>query len=179
MKDTMKINKLRLVLTLRCNRHCDGCCNNQWDWSKIPVFNGNYSEVESVFFTGGEPLLFPDMVREEVLKAKQQNPDIRTYLYTAKTDEPAVICELLEIMDGLTVTLHEPADVPRFRELDAYLNDALSDISDKSLRCNVFKEAGWIVPTAHWKFKTDMEWIPDCPLPVGETLMRHENVHLK
>lgn len=36
----MKIKKLRLVLTLSCNRHCDGCCNNQWDWSKVHVFNG-------------------------------------------------------------------------------------------------------------------------------------------
>lgn len=175
----MKIKKLRLVLTLSCNRHCDGCCNNQWDWYKVPVFNGDYSEVDSVFFTGGEPLLFPGMVREEALKAKQQNPSIKTYLYTAKTDEPAVICELLEIMDGLTVTLHEPIDVSRFMELNTYLNGSLTNISDKSLRCNVFKEAGRIVSTAHWIFKTDMEWIPDCPLPAGETLMRHENVHSK
>lgn len=175
----MNIAKLRLVLTLTCNRHCDGCCNNQWDWSKIPVFNGDYSEVDSVFFTGGEPLLFPGMVREEALKAKQQNPHIKTYLYTAKTDEPAVICDLLEIMDGLTVTLHDPADVPRFMELDTYLNDRLTDISDKSLRCNVFKEAGCIAPAAHWIFKTDMEWILDCPLPAGETLMRHEKAYLK
>lgn len=170
-------NKLRLVMTLACPRQCAGCCNKQWDWSQVPTFDGDYSKFDMVMFTGGEPMLIQDRIMEEVLKARKQNPDIRLVLYTAKLDDPVAIRDMMDVMDGLTVTLHDPQDVPLFRELDAYLSKNLKYILEKYLRCNVFKEAGKIESSSLWHLKTDMEWIPDCPLPVGETLMKHEKFY--
>ena len=76
--------------------------------------------------------------------------------------------ELLPILDGVTVTLHEPKDLPEFQRFVA----AAHNLSGKSLRLNVFREAGPIPgPFPGWTVKEDMEWIPNCPLPEGEVLM--------
>ena len=52
--------KLRLLLTTKCPNKCPMCCNNSWDFSKLPVVERwNY---EQIMFTGGEPLLYPSNV---------------------------------------------------------------------------------------------------------------------
>lgn len=41
-----------------CPNKCPMCCNNQFDFSKLPVVDRwNYDEI---MITGGEPLLFTD-----------------------------------------------------------------------------------------------------------------------
>ena len=37
------------------------------------------------------------------------------YLYTAKTDDVLLLLELLDLLDGICVTLHDAADVFDFR----------------------------------------------------------------
>ena len=49
--------KLRLLVTAKCHNKCPMCCNNQFDFEKIPVVDRlDYDEIS---ITGGEPLL-PD-----------------------------------------------------------------------------------------------------------------------
>ena len=49
--------KLRLLVTAKCHNKCPMCCNNQFDFEKIPVVGRlDYDEIS---ITGGEPLL-PD-----------------------------------------------------------------------------------------------------------------------
>ena len=51
------MEKLRLLVTTKCPNKCPMCCNNSWDFSKLPVVEHfNYKEI---MITGGEPLLFP------------------------------------------------------------------------------------------------------------------------
>ena len=52
--------KLRLLVTEECNRHCPGCCNNNWDLKSLSVCK-SYRDYEQILITGGEPLL--DMFR--------------------------------------------------------------------------------------------------------------------
>ena len=48
--------KLRLPVTTSCPDKCPMCCNNSWDFSKLPVVDRwNYDEI---MITGGKPLLF-------------------------------------------------------------------------------------------------------------------------
>lgn len=76
--------KLRLLVTTRCPNKCPMCCNNQFDFSKLPVVDRwNYEEI---MITGGEPLLFMDELCElvEVINSisyiQGNRPNI--YIYT-------------------------------------------------------------------------------------------------
>lgn len=52
------MDKLRLLVTTKCPNKCPMCCNNSWDFSKLPVVEHfNYKEI---MITGGEPLLCPE-----------------------------------------------------------------------------------------------------------------------
>lgn len=43
--------KLRLLVTTQCPNKCPMCCNNSWDFSKLPVVDRwNY---EQIMLTGG------------------------------------------------------------------------------------------------------------------------------
>ena len=157
--------KLRLVLFEACDRCCPGCCNHDWDLKNLPVCT-DYTPYKMIMLTGGEPMLPPEIIHQAVQKIRAQT-GAPIYLYTAKVEG---LDELLPILDGVTVTLHEPKDLPEFQHFVA----AAHNLSGKSLRLNVFREAGPI-PGAFpgWIMKEDMEWIPNCPLPEGEVLMRY------
>jgi hypothetical protein len=78
---------------------------------------------------------------------------------------------VLDKADGLTVTLHTQQDVAKFKAFDRYILPPVR--RRKSLRLNIFKGVdlkgykpeGWVI-------KDGIEWIKNCPLPEGETLMR-------
>lgn len=62
------MEKLRLLVTTKCPNKCPMCCNNSWDFSKLPVVEHfNYKEI---MITGGEPLLFPDNTDLSLWKVK-------------------------------------------------------------------------------------------------------------
>lgn len=57
--------KLRLLLTTRCPNKCPMCCNNSWDFSRLPVVDRwNYEEI---MITGGEPLIHTNKVAELII----------------------------------------------------------------------------------------------------------------
>lgn len=40
------MEKLRLLVTTKCPNKCPMCCNNSWDFSKLPVVEHfNYKEI--------------------------------------------------------------------------------------------------------------------------------------
>ncbi len=152
---------LRLLLWSACDRACPGCCNKDWDIPNLPVVTEKeIANAEMILLTGGEPMLSPSRVLSYVhyLRGRTSAPII---LYTAK---PERLPEMDAYLDGLTVTLHEQADVPRFMAIARYLTG--------SLRVNIF--AGIETPPIppQWQVKRGIEWIKDCPLPPGEILRR-------
>ena len=157
--------KLRLVLFEACDRSCPGCCNHDWDLKNLPMCT-DYTPYEMIMLTGGEPMLHPEIIRQAVKKIRAQT-DAPIYLYTAKVED---LDDILPILDGVTVTLHEPGDLPAFQRFLA----AARNLEGRSLRLNVFREAGPLpLPVPGWTVKENMEWIPNCPLPDGEVLMRY------
>lgn len=99
------MEKLRLLVTTKCPNKCPMCCNNSWDFSKLPVVEHfNYKEI---MITGGEPLLFPEKLANlaESIKTVQKlayGNKGKLFLYTALAD---MLPNYIRYFDGV-VTLH-------------------------------------------------------------------------
>ncbi len=168
------MKKLRLLLFEDCDRSCEGCCNKQWDLDKVPVAE-YYTGYDEVLLTGGEPMLSPVMVVSTALLVRRQNPTCKIYMYTAKSKRALDIIAMLNVLDGITLTLHTQEDLFGFMKLNDWLCMMRETLRDKSFRLNVFK--GVVVDHHHidlsmWSVKDDIEWIEDCPLPTNEEFRR-------
>lgn len=174
----MERKKLRLLLWENCDRDCDGCCNKGFDLPNLPVC-GSYKGYDLIMLTGGEPMLYPDRLKTVIGEIRKET-DARIALYTAKTDNVDALIEIADLLDGLTVTLHDPSDVAPFLAFDDRfawhrINRGLTKKREQTFRLNVFSEVKIIHGeiTTKWNIKDNIEWIKDCPLPVGEVLMRY------
>lgn len=166
--------KLRLLVTQECPNHCPMCCNNSWDFSKLPVVDRwNYEEI---MITGGEPLLYPTLISRLVRGIREvqrvMGIECKIYLYTSRIT--TLICGSLYEFDGVVYTPHSEKDIKEFLRV----NDALLKTpppSNISLRFNLFDNMRSLIPEdtdLHlWKVK-DMQWIKDCPVPEGEDFRR-------
>jgi organic radical activating enzyme len=166
------MRKLRLLVTKKCLKNCKSCCNQ--DWNLDSLWHVKHYHFNQILITGGEPMLFPDKIINLCNEIRwynnlylQRKPKI--FVYTAKINNLEAILNILNIVDGMTITLHEQSDVLDF----LILNDAIKHTNrKKSLRLNVFKDI--MVPPINkrWKVKNNIEWIKNCSLPEGETFGR-------
>lgn len=170
-------NKLRLLLTENCNRNCEGCCNKDWDLKTLPVCK-SYEGYSEIMFTGGEPMLYPELLWNTIGDARIENPNAKMILYTAYLEDFEELAALIYFtLDGLTLTLHTKEDVPKFIAFVEYCKAKGVPMWEWGckLRLNVFAECEYIPSdeiAGDWKIKNGMEWIKDCPLPENEVLMR-------
>ncbi len=170
--------KLRLLITKECNRNCAGCCNKDWDLDSLPIIN-SYKGFKLIMLTGGEPMLKPLGIVDVIGEIKEQNKEAKIILYTAKIDEIGKIVGLLCFLDGITITLHEQADVADFVAFYDFMimyENQLS-LKDKSLRLNVFAGIDMTgVDTSGFIVKDNIEWIENCPLPEDEVFGRIRDI---
>jgi hypothetical protein len=119
--------------------------------------------------TGGEPLLFPEIVFKTV-KAIRKQSQSPIYLYTAYSKNILLFNAMLQLVDGITLTLHSKSDIYYF----SLLNQLLENCCDgKNMRLNVFDGIDLTgINLSRWKVKDHITWIKDCPLPEGEVFMR-------
>lgn len=171
--------KLRLLLTTRCPNKCPMCCNNSWDFSRLPVVERwNY---EQIMFTGGEPLLcmdklcaLADSVRT-ITSAMGTEPKL--YVYTALCDW-GKLNRVLDHVDGIVLTPHSKESAEAFKKFNELVNAntilANNPLKSKSLRLNLFPDIKEYLKNedlSGWQVK-DMQWIKDCPVPEGEDFRR-------
>lgn len=153
------MKKLRLLLFAACNRSCPGCCNNDWNLDELPRV-GSYDGYDQIILTGGEPMLNPELVVCVAADIKSRT-NAMVILYTAR---PGELPGVMPFLDGVTVTLHEQADVAEFEKLPWLPG---------SLRLNVFDNVDLTgVDVSSWWVKSGIQWIKDCPLPEDEVFMR-------
>ena len=162
--------KLRLLLLKECNRKCRGCCNKDWDLDALPVCN-DFTPYSEFLLTGGEPLLDTVWASIVIRQIRNQNKS-PIYLYTAKSDNFYDFVNMLILVDGITLTLHNQKDAENFKQLQSGLI-AGGYLQGRSLRLNVFKGVSLKdINTWQWKIKKNITWIKDCPLPTNEVFMR-------
>lgn len=159
--------KLRLLLTDKCNRKCDGCCNKDWNLEEIPVCK-DFSKYDLIMLTGGEPMLNIGMILSAIEEIREST-NAPIYLYTAKLDDVDDALLVLGQVNGMTITLHEQSDVEHFKLFKKY-----ASLDEKSMRLNVFDCVDISgVDTSEFIVKDNITWIKDCPLPKDEEFMRY------
>ena len=122
--------------------------------------------------TGGEPMLRPQIIKHTVRMIRKET-DAPIYLYTAKVDNIPLVLEILNMIDGITITLHDNGDVQPFLLLNQAMAREYCNNIVKSFRLNVFKNITLHhVDLANWIVKDNIEWIKNCQLPDGEVLMK-------
>lgn len=177
------MKKLRLLITEKCNRNCDGCCNKDYELNKLEKFNNSSDTYmyDEIILTGGEPMLNYKLVYKHILYLKSIGYFEKIYMYTAKVDKHFELIGLLSMLDGITVTLHEQSDADKFSKFanDLYTIYDIKYLQSKSLRLNIFEGVNLNYIQGHlmfWKIKQNIKWIKDCPLPKDEVFMKSELV---
>ena len=178
--------KLRLLVTTKCPNKCSMCCNNSWDFDKLPVVDRwNYDEI---MITGGEPLLYPRNLFHLIKSIKfisevEAGNTPKIYVYTAYCH-----CNIVNMLnstymnfraDGIVLTPHKSEDIDAFIHTNEFLLQYKSRYKNVSLRLNLFPDMKALLPKdidlSLWQVK-DMEWIKDCPVPEGEDFRRIANL---
>jgi organic radical activating enzyme len=126
----------------------------------------NYDEV---MLTGGEPLLFPELVIETAKKIRFQSK-AKIYLYTAKLDNWMAILSILYFVDGLTVTPHTAKDLEDFVKLNSIM---FGMKFEKSLKLNLFSDYNFNLKCnlSLWYVK-NKKWLKKIHLPKDEVFRR-------
>ncbi len=110
---------LKLLITEECNRECPQCVNEQWDLVNLPV-EDNYSFYDEIILTGGEVMLDPHYL-EKVIKIIRRQTRAKIYVATAKVDDYFATLNVLNMVDGIIVTIHETSDIIAFFKLDEFI----------------------------------------------------------
>ena len=162
------MKELRLLLFKDCNRKCRGCCNKDWDLDNLPKCK-SFKNYKTIMLTGGEPMLNPELVIKTIKKIRKQNKKAKIYMYTAKINVWEIM-ELYYLLDGITLTLHNQADVKHF----ILFNRLIAFPDFKSLRLNIFKgvKLPKNIDLFGWDIKKNIKWIKKCPLPKHEVFMK-------
>lgn len=170
------MEKLRLLVTTKCPNKCPMCCNNSWDFSKLPVVEHfNYKEI---MITGGEPLLFPEnwQIWLKVSKPFKNWPMAikENYFYIRHW----LICSPIisdTSMELFTLHILLMMFIVYWRPIIFLLDYKDELMESKSLRLNLFPDIKKHIPDntdlSLWKVK-DMKWIKDCPVPADEEFKR-------
>lgn len=179
-------SKARLIVTLKCQKSCAGCCNNYnrimsqcctIGDKDIEWLADRYSEI---VITGGEPFLFPELVYDLLVRLRKVRQNLKVYLYTA-TYNYVKGRELLFLLDGLQFSLHGG---PGFSSKDienlVMWQKASSNFPECSFRLYVDAAITQAVPIAPraWNririepWKTEQQLLAETPngLPPGEDL---------
>ena len=159
------MKKLRLLITKKCPKNCDGCCNKDWDLDSLET-ETSYAGYDEIMITGGEPMLTPGIVFKICGDIRKENKQARIIVYTALIERLAIINALLTV-DGITITLHTQEDADKF---DKYrLAETLKLWLDNvSIRINIFKGICVSSNLDQFQVKSDIEWIKNSPLPKDE-----------
>ena len=105
----------RIIVTLQCNRDCDYCVNKQPGIldQAIPLTSifqlRGYTEI---CLTGGEPLLLDGAVLENFINMLYTYYPIQAvYLYTSYAPTVGKLSHIIDIISGITFTLHSDIDL--------------------------------------------------------------------
>lgn len=182
--------KARVMVTAKCPKNCDGCCNTGpvFEQHKVIKSDDELSGADEIIITGGEPLLQPEKVMKFIgdIRSRDRFDRPKFYLYSALVPKDFEMSRLFNVLSGFQFTLHAeaaPSDVIALKELSRQLGMFKKyrdrPWENKCFRLNIDKrlydeyDFGNIDLTP-WDVVRKMKWIEDCPLPEGEKLFLYE-----
>lgn len=164
----------RLIVTYDCDRNCPGCCNKTGKVKAREIYSvkalGRYKEV---VITGGEPFLYPRKLLKFIKQLKKVNRHCKVYIYTACL-RLEYYDKILNLVDGVTVTLHAEATDDDIRNLK-YMSENLwgepidmrlfidTRVYDRYDLRNIKMET--------WDVVRKLEWKEDCKPEDNEELL--------
>jgi hypothetical protein len=164
--------KLLLLVGEKCNRNCRLCANKQFNLEELHV-ETNFAQYSEIILTGGEPMLNPEYLLK-VCMYLRDHTGVKTkiYLHTAKVDDIYSFVCLLDLIDGITISLYNEKDVVDLKLLDTSLDFNAMCFQEKSLQLYVFNGVTDYLPLKmHWNI-IKREWLTDCPVPDNEVFKR-------
>jgi hypothetical protein len=171
--------KARIMVTTKCNRKCEGCCNGLEAFSNIECLNDINSllSYEEIMITGGEPMLIAQSVflfLMELRRHFQYNGKI--YIYSALFNErlTQTFSQIMAMADGLHYTLHYEATDQEVIELKL-LTRLLPKLGDRSFRLSIdnrlYQRYDFSnIDLSAWSVIRKLQWQDNCQLPPGERL---------
>ena len=142
---------LRLLITEKCTRNCNYCCNKRDEVRERFQFVNSLDDIDftsysSVCITGGEPLLVPDRIREVRSKLPSDMP---TYLYTS-----LAVDELpdfnYEKFDGVNISWHDGVSYTHLGKLEDSGAKLLLRAEEGNRRARVLSVC-WKLHIKYWK----------------------------
>jgi len=180
----MVMKKLRLLVTSKCNKNCEGCCNKDWDLMSLPICE-DYTPYDIIMITGGEPMLNLARTIKVAMEIRENNPMVSIFVYTADMKPHWGMMELLmQVIDGITLTIHTQMDASYFLKYHYHIRNMIR--TDRhSMRLNIFSGIDLFPLESSvneyamrhvWRMKENIEWIKNCPLPEEEVFMRYKEL---
>jgi hypothetical protein len=145
---------------------------HSWKWSMV-------SDYHTIAITGGEPMLYPQQLiawikRYRALEDYFDLDRTNLILYTAFTKDRDMLFKVLELVDSMTITLHNQDDVSPFEVFNMKLEN--TGPYDKSLRLSIF---GDLVmhnkPLPLWNTMKNRVALDQCPVPEDDMLVLRDN----
>lgn len=167
---------LRLLITEKCNRKCPDCPNYQYDIDSLPI-ERDFTGYDNISLTGGEPMLDIPLLIRTISEIRKQSPTTKIYLYTAKLNCINSTLNILDLIDGITITIYNMTDEVNFFNFDCLIGRTKPDFYKiKSLIVQAFDPfyiPEYVMREKLWKCKIK-EKLEICPLPENEVFKRIE-----
>jgi pyruvate-formate lyase-activating enzyme len=158
---------LRLLVTYDCPRSCAKCCNKAGRGPTPAICDpSKLDQYAKILITGGEPLLYPDKLISLIMYLRSMT-EAKIIVYTAMSANHDLLERIIHEADGMTLTLHDPADAQWFYGFSKQRKLPRG----KLLRLNIFEGVRPLVPKG-WKIQPNMVWMDECKLPKGEVFER-------
>ena len=166
--------RLRLLLFEECHNDCPLCVNKNFDLGDLERVHSSkeFKKYSEIILTGGEPMLYPSYVKD-IIGWVRKGTDAPIFIYISKLDNIEAVMEIAELVDGVTVTIHQQRWVDDFLRLDEAMRES-GRFKNWSGRLKVFEYIDMDTSKAHelWDVRDKEYWIVDCPLPEGEEFKR-------
>jgi hypothetical protein len=173
------MRKARVLITKKCDRDCDGCCNKSsiLDSMKDITDLQILQEYQVIMITGGEPILVPEKLMD-LLHWLDEHMEHTTpiYLYSARYDRK-IYEKIMSLINGLHFTLHAEAndeDIADLKALSLFLKGYGRHHQSLRLAIDTRVYSRYDlsnIDLSAWSVVRKMTWLKDAPLPAGEELL--------
>lgn len=171
----------RVIVTYKCNRKCENCCNEHIQDVPEVQFEDLF-KYEEIVITGGEPMLIAPRVVEMVHRLRDKGYKGKIWLYIATFDKRHwAHSMLIRDVDGITYTFHvnyTNRDISMLRDLTELLNSGGFPGSYRLMvDSRVMRDISLqdIKGIRKWTEVKSLIWrVDECPVPEHEDLLFYD-----